>query len=456
VSVDLTIAGTTYPFPTVGENNWGQNVTNWATAVSTFLLQRTGGAFSLTNDVNFGANFATVQIYLKSRTSNIATVGFVRLANADAIAWRNATNDANLLLGVDSSNKLTFDGTVILTSAGALAANRALISDGSGDITVSTVTATELGYVSGVTSAIQTQLNAKQATGNYITDLTGEVTASGPGSVAATVTNSAVIAKVLTGYASAPGTISASDSILSAIQKLNGNLYQRSVATKTTTFTFAATDYFVLCDTSGGAYTGTLPTVTGNSGLTYRVKKTTADFSALTISGTGLSTTLNTLGEEVELYCDGTNWNVLSRVNNTNWTSFTASWTAVSVNPAIGNGTLTANYRRRGDTAEIEYQITAGSTTTFGTGDWIFGVPSGLTINTTKLQQSSSTNTIIGFGGTVQGAYHSTVAIYDTTTQFRAAADNQAGRVTASSPEAWANGQTLMVTAIVPITGWNA
>lgn len=50
-----------------------------------------------------------------------------------------------------------------------------------------TLTTTELNYVDGVTSAIQTQLDGKQATGNYITALTGDVTASGPGSVAATL-----------------------------------------------------------------------------------------------------------------------------------------------------------------------------------------------------------------------------------------------------------------------------
>ena len=39
-----------------------------------------------------------------------------------------------------------------------------------------------------------------------------------------TITNSAVIGKVLTGYASAAGTVAATDNILEAIQKLNGNL----------------------------------------------------------------------------------------------------------------------------------------------------------------------------------------------------------------------------------------
>lgn len=46
----------------------------------------------------------------------------------------------------------------------ALTINRAVVSDGIGALTVATTTATEIGYVNGVTSAIQAQLDAKQAT----------------------------------------------------------------------------------------------------------------------------------------------------------------------------------------------------------------------------------------------------------------------------------------------------
>lgn len=44
-----------------------------------------------------------------------------------------------------------------------LTASRALVSDGSGKVAVSSVTSTELGYVSGVTSAVQTQVDTKTA-----------------------------------------------------------------------------------------------------------------------------------------------------------------------------------------------------------------------------------------------------------------------------------------------------
>lgn len=69
-----------------------------------------------------------------------------------------------------------------------LGTSKALVSDGSGKVAVAAATtSTEIGYVNGVTSSIQTQLNGKQATGNYVTALTGDVTATGPGSVAATL-----------------------------------------------------------------------------------------------------------------------------------------------------------------------------------------------------------------------------------------------------------------------------
>lgn len=47
---------------------------------------------------------------------------------------------------------------------GGFTANRAIATDASGYLTESTATDTELGYLSGVSSAIQTQINGKQAT----------------------------------------------------------------------------------------------------------------------------------------------------------------------------------------------------------------------------------------------------------------------------------------------------
>lgn len=100
-----------------------------------------------------------------------------------------ATNITNSQIASNAAiaySKLNLSGSIvnadISTSAAiatsklaALTASRALVSDGSGVITPSAVTSTELGYVSGVTSAIQTQLDAKQAAASAVT-LTGTET----------------------------------------------------------------------------------------------------------------------------------------------------------------------------------------------------------------------------------------------------------------------------------------
>jgi len=67
---------------------------------------------------------------------------------------------------IDSKQATVNGGASTITSSN-LGASRALISNGSGKVAVSAVTSTELGYLDGVTSAIQTQLNAKQASGSY-------------------------------------------------------------------------------------------------------------------------------------------------------------------------------------------------------------------------------------------------------------------------------------------------
>lgn len=63
-----------------------------------------------------------------------------------------------------SAKQATITGGASTITSSNLTANRALVSNSSGKVAVSAVTSTELGYLSGVTSAIQTQLNNKQAT----------------------------------------------------------------------------------------------------------------------------------------------------------------------------------------------------------------------------------------------------------------------------------------------------
>ena len=65
-------------------------------------------------------------------------------------------------------------GAVSTITKANLTASRALVSNASGKVAVSAVTATELGYLDGVTSNIQSQLNGKQAAGSYVTTNTAQ------------------------------------------------------------------------------------------------------------------------------------------------------------------------------------------------------------------------------------------------------------------------------------------
>ena len=71
------------------------------------------------------------------------------------------------------SKQATLTGGATTIASSNLTASRALQSNGSGKVEVSDVTTTELGYLDGVSSAIQTQLDAKQASDAQLTDVAG-------------------------------------------------------------------------------------------------------------------------------------------------------------------------------------------------------------------------------------------------------------------------------------------
>jgi len=57
------------------------------------------------------------------------------------------------------------------------------------------------------------------------------------------------------------------------------------------------------------------------------------------------------------------------------WKDYTPVWTATTTNPSIGNGSLFGRYTIVGKTCTCNFNLTAGSTTTFGSGNWEFSVP---------------------------------------------------------------------------------
>ena len=123
-------------------------------------------------------------------------------------------------------NPVTTTGTLALTFASgySLPTNAKQANwDTAYDNRITSLTTTG---TSGASTLTSNTLNIPiyQAQGNYITSLTGEATASGPGAASVTLSNSAVIGKVLTGLTVTGTTISATDSILTAFGKLQGQI----------------------------------------------------------------------------------------------------------------------------------------------------------------------------------------------------------------------------------------
>lgn len=93
-------------------------------------------------------------------------------AQIDLSNYYTKTEVDTLLTGKASSTHVHGN----ITNDGKLGtASRAVVTDANGAVDVSSVTATELGYVSGVTSSIQTQLNAKQDSADLVALTNAEI-----------------------------------------------------------------------------------------------------------------------------------------------------------------------------------------------------------------------------------------------------------------------------------------
>lgn len=116
MSVSVSVNGTSYTIPESGETGYGSQVTSFIQAIASSSLQKNGGTFTLTNDVDFGSSKGIKVAYLISKSSNPASAGLLRLANADQIKFRNAGNSADISLGVGSSDSVPAYGGVDLVN----------------------------------------------------------------------------------------------------------------------------------------------------------------------------------------------------------------------------------------------------------------------------------------------------------------------------------------------------
>lgn len=201
----------------------------------TNALSFTAGAFTDPGDFN---GSAAMTLKVPTTTAHITESGNLYFTNARAQA------------------AITGGASTIVTAN--LTASRVLVSDANGKVAVSAVTSTELGYLDGVTSAIQTQLNTlDNKFANYLPlaggTMTGtitfgasgkSITAAGVADLAATTLASLTVSgtSTLTGAATLKSTLSVTGaSTLTGKLTANGGLAVSGAATFSNAVTVGGT-----------------------------------------------------------------------------------------------------------------------------------------------------------------------------------------------------------------------
>ncbi len=493
----VTWNGVSYNVPASGERNW-----SGATGVDGLLIslvnngfQKTGGTFTLSADADLGASAGLKSIYYKSR-GTVATTGVIRLANAEVISWRNAANDANMSLTVDSSNRLTYAGTVVLSSAGVTqvaAGGTALTSYTAGDLiyasgattlsklgigTASYMLRTNAGATApewalivnaNVDAAAAIAYSKLNLTSSVVTgDISGQIAVAKGGTNLASYTIGDIV------YASGATTLSKLG-IGTAGQVLKTNsgatapewsspsssLSFPAELTSGTTLVIADGDYF-RGNTSGGIFTTVLPTAVGNTGKVLVFEYSDTGFAnAWTLDGNGAqtvagaaTTTLNTPGEVLELISDNSNWRRKSRYIPEAPTAYTptGSWST--------NTTYTGFWARSGAYLYVEVQIALAGAPTSAL--LTINLPAGVTIDTAKRASGTDADSVLG-QATIRdnGVFVcESVVLYSSTTAVKvSSADDSAGGVALTpvsevSPITFAASDEIHLSFKVPIVEW--
>jgi hypothetical protein len=161
-----------------------------------FPIVQDGATLAVTL-ANVAANMPTISVANLTADSltvtNNATIGGDLTITGDDLTMGTNTSGAALIADGTNFNPVVISGDISIGTSGTaaigsgvivnddvnasaaiafskmadLTASRALVSDGSGDVSVSAVTSTEIGYLDGVSSAIQTQLDGK-ASSTYV------------------------------------------------------------------------------------------------------------------------------------------------------------------------------------------------------------------------------------------------------------------------------------------------
>jgi hypothetical protein len=155
----LTNKTLTTPVLTTPIANAGVQLKNGATSAG--FLEFFEDSDNGTNKVTLigPASTADVTIVLPAAADTL-----IGKATTDTLTNKSIDSDNNTITNLVNAD-IKASAAIAFSKMENLTASRALVSDGNGDVSVSAVTSTEVGYLDGVTSAIQTQIDTKTTAG---------------------------------------------------------------------------------------------------------------------------------------------------------------------------------------------------------------------------------------------------------------------------------------------------
>lgn len=423
------IAGTTVS-GTTGSTN--VVFSNSPALVTPAIGAATGSSLSVTGQLTSTVATGTAPLVVSSTT---------QVANLNAATAGTATNATNVATTAVSNNASYFPLMAASSSNSNQAADLATTLTFNPS-TNALSTTTFVGALTGTASG-----NTTYTANNH------GVVISGSGNTMTVIAPDASITKVLTsGGASADPTWAA---ITPGVQ---------TFTTQTGNYTVAAGIGVVLCNTN--AFTVTLPAASTNSGRQIIIQKIGSDTNQITVARAGsdtingaTSTTLATQYDAITLISDGSaTWCLVERTYPESWTSYTptGSW--------VSNVTYTGMWRRNGDSMEVQAQVACTGAPTAAT--LTINLPTGYTIDTTKLLSTADTNfnplagsnvSIVqtgtqGYEGVV--LYSSTTAVQPRTFNLPSGTAITGQVINATTPFTFANTHYVAMYFQVPITGW--
>lgn len=137
---------------------------------------------------------------------------------------------------------------------------------------------------------------------------------------------------------------------------------------------------------------------------------------------------------------------------STNWNTLAASWVGVTNT----NGTQGFKFKRNGDTASIVGYFVLGATPTIAAAISV-ALPSGMTLDTSKLVQSD--NTLVGsaraYDASTGGVYFGLVHYYGTGSIFHIEFDGFTSVAGTTTPFTWVATDSLQIELSIPVAEWS-